>query len=178
MGLPDDMKGLNQEMAEWFGIAITHPAAFFVADVKFGGKNNDVRGGMIVALGDEAAKVQTAAEKRLKAILDGQKTKDFQRVQIAGQTWYQVKYDKDGPVILFGFKGGYFLAGVGQGSLEAMLARMDKEPPKWFTAIAQQVPVPRRTGVVYLNLKKLRDLLMPRGKMGDYFRRRRMPRPS
>ena len=125
---------------------------------------------MIVALGDEAAKVQTAAEKRLKAILDGQKTKDFQRVQIAGQTWYQVKYDKDGPVILFGFKGGYFLAGVGQGSLEAMLARMDKEPPKWFTAIAQTGARPAADGCRLPQSKKTPRPSHARGKNGRLFR--------
>ena len=100
-------------------------------------------------------------EKRLKTIIDRQKTKILDRVQIGGQTWYRLKCDKDGPVILWGFKGGCFLIGVGQGSLEAMLARMDKQPPAWLAAVAEQAPVPRRTGMIYLNIKRLREILVP-----------------
>ena len=33
------------------------------------------------------------------------------------------------------------------------------QPPAWYTAALEQVPVPRRTGIIYLNLRDLRELL-------------------
>ena len=41
-----------------------------------------------------------------------------------------------------------------------MLAGMDKQPPAWLAAVAEQAPVPRRTGMIYLNLKRLREILV------------------
>ncbi|MGA2067188.1 MAG: DUF1559 domain-containing protein [Thermoguttaceae bacterium] len=126
----------------------------------------DVHAGMVVALGAQAAGFKALAEKCFAKALEMQKGKDeaIDRVQIAGQTWYRIKAKKEDctPVVVFGFKGDHFIAGAGEGVFEAILARLEKEqPPAWLTAALSKVPVERRTGITYVNLKALREVLAP-----------------
>ncbi len=120
-----------------------------------------IRGGMVVSLGPQAAGMKARAEKSLDKFLMAYKCEEvnFEHVRIAGQTWYRVKskLGAGGPSVVFGFKGDRFIAGFGEGSLEAILARTDRQPPAWLTAALADVPVERRTGVIYLNLKALRE---------------------
>ena len=61
----------------------------------------------------------------------------------------------------FGFHGKYFVVGVGNGAVEGILARWNSPTPAWLTKALEQTQVPRRTGIIYLNLKALRDKLLP-----------------
>ncbi len=97
-------------------------------------------------------------EKFVKA----DKGKTIEPFQLGGQTWYRSKAGKGakGPPSQAGFQGNYFIVAVGDGTLQGMLARMNNpQPPAWYTAALEQVPVPRRTGIIYLNLRDLRELL-------------------
>ena len=50
---------------------------------------------------------------------------------------------------------------VGQGAVEGILARWNSPRPAWLAKALEQTQVPRRTGIIYLNLKALRDKLLP-----------------
>jgi hypothetical protein len=178
----------GEEAFEYLSILLTHPTAIFISDVKITKKEAksvvaatkkapaedspevlevhtsvklDIRGGMLVSLGPQAAGIKAAAEKSLDKFLRWYKCEEvtFEHVQIAGQTWYRVrsKLGAGGPSVVFGFKGDRFIVGFGDGSLEAILARIDRAPPAWLAAALANVPVERRTGVIYLNLKALRE---------------------
>jgi hypothetical protein len=126
----------------------------------------DIHGGVVVSLGGQAAGFKAAVEKYVKATSAGQTGpgEGLDRVQIAGQTWYRGKTTLgDGmPIVVFGFKGNCFVVGIGEGSVEAILARMNaKQPPAWLTAALAKVPVQRRTGIVYLNLKAIGETVLP-----------------
>jgi hypothetical protein len=150
------------------GSPVTSSEDFLITDLsettfKF---DFDIHGGVVVSLGGQAAGFKAAWEKCVKAALEEQKGtgKDWDRVQIAGQTWYRIKANKgdDMPTVVFGFKGDYFIIGLGEGSLEAILARMGaKQPPAWLTAALAKVPVQRRTGIVYVNLKAIGETVLP-----------------
>jgi hypothetical protein len=125
----------------------------------------DTHAGMVVCLSAQAAQFKAAADKFLKAAMAEQHKgigEALHEVQIAGQTWYQWKAQEGqkapggGVPVTLGVKGDYFIVGIGDGTLQAILARMEKKaPPAWLTAALAKVPVPRRTGVVYFNLKAL-----------------------
>ena len=53
------------------------------------------------------------------------------------------------------------MVGTGNGAVERILARWDSPAPAWLAKAMQQTEVPRRTGIIYLNLKALRDKLLP-----------------
>jgi hypothetical protein len=174
---------------DWLHVVLTHPTAIFLSDVKVSGKKSPpvavptgsedqdvlhmltslsvaVHGGMVVSLGPDAARVKASVEKHLAGFLRPNEYNIVERLQIRGQPWYRVKPAKpsDWPnwqAFTWGFHGDYFVAGLGDGSVEAILERMEKnkQPPAWLTAAETQVPVPRRTGIIYLDLKNLQEAL-------------------
>ena len=148
-------------MVDLFGIAITHPTAIFASDLKLGVPKADFHGGMVISMGAEASKFAAAFDSHFTAFLKSAQGTGFERVQIAGRTWYRLSTNKDTPPVVAGLKDSYLIVAVGEGSAEAILARMDKQPPAWLTAVREQVPVPRPAGVFYLNIKMLRESLLP-----------------
>jgi hypothetical protein len=165
---------------------LTHPTGFFIVDVRppsvkpAGTKPStaktpdakalpeasppsflaefDGHAGLIVALGSDASRVRALVEKLVKA----DNGKHLQPFQLGDHTWYRQKFEKseNGPPVQCGFQANYFIAAVGNGALEGILARLNnQQQPAWYTAALKQVPVPRRTGIIYLNMNGFRDLL-------------------
>ena len=60
----------------------------------------------------------------------------------------------------FGFHGKYFVVGIGPARWKASWPA-GTALPAWLTQAMEQTEVPRRTGIIYLNLKALRDKLLP-----------------
>ena len=60
----------------------------------------------------------------------------------------------------FGFNASYFVCGMGDGVVECILARWHRPAPAWLTKAMEQTEVPRRTGIVYLNVKAIREKLL------------------
>ena len=123
----------------------------------------EIRAGMVVSLGPDATrffvKFLQYITKAKKAWADGA----FEQIQINGETWYRYTPPKPGDKnrVTFGFHGKYFVVGVGDKAVEGILARWNSPAPAWLTKAQAQTPVPRRTGTIYLNLKALREKLLP-----------------
>ncbi len=161
---------------DFIKIVATHPAAIFATEIKY---NKDcpfanfqiVRGGMIVAAGQDAEKLRAAFDRFNKETTPPEpvpaatvgpkpptkppaKTRPIVReVQIAGHTWY--RFTDPGPIVTFGFQGTDFILGAGEGSVEEILKRRQQEPPAWLVDLRKQLPVERVSTVVYVNLKML-----------------------
>jgi hypothetical protein len=123
----------------------------------------EIRAGMVVSLGPDSTrffvKFLQYITKAKKAGADGA----FEQIQINGETWYRYTPPKPGDKnrVTFGFHGKYFVVGVGDKAVEGILARWNSPAPAWLTKAQAQTPVPRRTGIIYLNLKALREKLLP-----------------
>jgi hypothetical protein len=126
----------------------------------------NLHGGMVVSLGSDSARLHAKFIKYLRKAKKAGLDSDFELVQIAGQTWYRTKpykldFASDKVVVTFGFHGRYFVVGIGDGAIEGILARWNRAAPAWLATALEETPVPRRTGIIYANLKSLRETLLP-----------------
>jgi hypothetical protein len=123
----------------------------------------EVKGGMVISLGPDAARLHATLIKYLRKAKQARADTGFERIKIDGKTWYRSKPAKPGDKnrVTFGFHGKYLVVGVGSGVVEGILARWNQPAPAWLTKAREQTQVPRRTGIVYLNCNLLREKLLP-----------------
>ncbi len=149
---------LIQDAAGWVETLLTHPAAIFISDMQVtpNGPPN-IRGGALVRVGDDAAKLKAQLEKYQAAMLGGA----AQPVDVGGSTWYRLKLDPDAPEITWGVRGKYIIVGIGEGSVEGIWERAQTPAPKWLTTLRARIPVDRVSTVSYINVKGIFDALDP-----------------
>lgn len=155
MSRPGGIPGLSGEDAAMLGkLFLTSPKAIYLADMQIQPRGPQIRGGLIVGLGESAGKVKKILEN---VIPQG----PVKRSESDGATWYQFQPAPDAPVFKFGVKNDYFMLGLGEGEVDAMLKRAAGNPPAWLKKIAQDLPIERRSMVQYINVKKLRESFLP-----------------
>ncbi len=165
----------NEDSSDILGELVTHPTAIFVEDAKIPSpkpavnepaaidwSNAEIHAGMVVSLGPDASRLRQKFLALLKQAHSSGSDAKLERIKIAGKTWYRIKPTKPGDKNLttFGFHGRYFVAGVGNGAVEDILARWNRSVPGWYKKALAQTKVPRRTGIIYLNLKEVREKLL------------------
>ena len=136
---------------------LTRPAALFVASVAMGPKGPDVRGGMVVNLGDDADDWKKAIEAQQKNLPAG----SAQTVSIGASVFYRLTLGTDAPPITWGIRGKYLIVGVGQKSAEEILDRAKGAEPKWLAAIRRQIAVDRVSTISYLDVQALLRIFGP-----------------
>ena len=119
-GAPREQAEAARDAIRWGKKLLTRPVAAFVSSVGPSSEGLDVRGGLIVSVGGDAAELRAAMEK-YQALLPGA----AEKVDIDGMSCYRVKLGPGMPPITWGIsgKGTYLLIGVGEGSLEGMRQR-------------------------------------------------------
>jgi hypothetical protein len=156
---------------------LTRPAALFVASAAMGPKGPDsragvvvdrgdasdvvvarttmphidLRGGMVVNLGDDAEDWKKTIEAQQKQLPAG----SAQPVSIGASVFYRLSLGPGAPPVTWGIRGKYLIAGIGPRSVEEILDRARGAQPKWLTAIRQQIAVDRVATVSYLDVQAL-----------------------
>lgn len=144
-----------QDVAETI---LRHPAAVFLSGVSPAGGRPEVRGAVVVRLGDDLKQFHSFLEE-----IQDRVWKDRVRsAQFGGRGWYRISLGEGLPAILWGSHQGYLIAAVGEGELESLLKRMHGEPPAWLAAVRKGCAVPRPANTVYVNIKGILDLAWPR----------------
>ncbi|MHC4401033.1 MAG: DUF1559 domain-containing protein [Planctomycetota bacterium] len=144
---------------------LTRPTAMFVSKVEISPRGPDIRAGAVVNVGEDAAEFKSKLEKYQQAFLRGA----AQPVQVGNDTWYRITLDPAAPQITWGMKNGYFILGVGEGSVEGMAERVGSDPPEWLANIKRQIPVDRRATVSYIDVKAIARAVAPLlGARGDW----------
>ncbi len=152
--LPPDVS--SNDVADLLKIIMARPVAVYVSSVEMQPAGLNLRGGMAIHLGDMVADVQAKFEK-LATVIPPQMVRE---ITIGGAKWRSIEQLPIGPVV-FGFRGKYFLAAVGQGELEAMIGRARGNAPAWLNQLREQSPAERVSMISYLNLKAITGLAMP-----------------
>ncbi len=149
-----DAVPIVEDASNWVQTLLTHPTAIFVSKFEMSDEGPPViRGGAVVAVGEGAAELKTKLKAYQQMFLKGA----AKEVLIGGDTWYRLKLDPDAPEITWGTKDKYFIVGVGEGAIEAILERTATRPPEWLTDLRKQLPVDRVSTVSYANVKTLID---------------------
>jgi len=164
-----------QDYGDWVDVLLTHSTAIFITDIKVPAskpaddksqptgsgtevaRGAEIRGGMVVSLGEDAARIHAKAILYYNSAKKLGADHDLQRIEIDGEKWIRTR--KKGPgdanIVTFGFHDKCFVVGFGDGAVEAILARWHSPGPEWLIKALRQTAVPRRTGIVYLNLKAI-----------------------
>jgi hypothetical protein len=145
----------SEETAGLAKILLSQPAAVYLSRAEKGHEGAPIRGGAVLRLGDDDA-VKTAIEATIERLaLPGVET-----VEIAGQSWQRIK-PAPNVTIVWGFRGRHFLVALGEGEMEAMMARAKGEPPEWLTSLRQDLAVDRFSTIVYVNIKGIVQATAP-----------------
>lgn len=132
---------------------LTHPTAIFISKVEIGPAGPKVFGGAIVATGDQTDEIKAAMEQIEKVLTPENAA--------ATQHWHRFPTPPDALHIDWVFEGKYLIFGVGPGSGDGIVARLNGKPPAWFTALKEKLPVERVSTRFYLNVKKALDATAP-----------------
>jgi hypothetical protein len=147
----------------WSRSILTRPTAIFVT--KLAPKDNavDVEAGLIVKADANAAKMAQLLAGLLAAGEPGEAS-PLKEVTIGGKKFHQLPPDPQAlPVpMTFGADAQYFYLSLGGEVIEKMQARLAaKKIPAWLTKVRQNLPVERRASLSYVNVKTIRETLMP-----------------
>ncbi len=137
-------------------LPLTKPLAIYVSSFEMQPGGPAVRGGVMVNLGDDAAKTEASLAEVLKQLLP----MPTEPVEIGGQKWQRLRLLPGAPVV-WSIKDNRLWIGVGEGEIEAMLKRAQGEPPAWLTKLREELPVERVSTVTYVNLKAALPLAGP-----------------
>ena len=146
----------------WSRALLTRPTAIFVTKLAPRENSLDIEAGLIVKADADAAKLAQSLSGLLAAAA-GEDSR-LKSVTIGGQKFYELAADPQTiPVpVVFGADQQYFYLGLGRGVIEGMQGRIAaKKAPAWLTKVQTDLPVERRASLSYVNVKVLRETLLP-----------------
>ncbi len=148
-----------REGIRWGKKLLARPVAAFVSSAAIGPNTPpDIRGGLVINGGEDAAEFKTALENAQAAL-----PVQPEKVQINGVSCYRLKLGPGALPVEWGISDKHLMVGVGEGVLKGMLKRASGEVPAWLTAAKKQVPVQRLSTFTYINIKKLVQQFAPLG---------------
>ncbi len=135
---------------------LTRPTAIFLGKVSITPLGTTVEGGAIVNLGERADEIERILGRLEVIALDN-------RTEADGSGWRSIPMPPDAPPIQWGVKDGYLIVGVGKGSADAIVGRMNNVPPSWLTAARRQIPMERPGNFLYVNTGQIMRQFGPLG---------------
>lgn len=146
----------------WSRAILTRPTAIFVTRLAPSESSVEIEAGLIVKADANAARLAQSLAGLLAA--GDREEARLKEVTLGGKKFYQLAADPQAlPVpMVFGSDGDYFFLSLGQGVIEQMQKRIAaREVPAWLTKLQADLPVERRASLSYVNVKALRDTLLP-----------------
>jgi hypothetical protein len=129
---------------------LTRPTAGFIGGITIGPRGPQIDGGLIVGTGEE-----TEALMKSVAALEDLAGDSLKSVEIGGTMWKQPPLPPDAPKVLWGFKGRYFIVGIGEKSIENILKRARGQAPKWLVDVKKELAVDRHCSLMYVDLRRI-----------------------
>ena len=135
---------------------LRHSTAVYVESVAPQPNGVDVRGALVVSLGDDAAQVKES----LEAIRQQIPPQLLQEVKVGGISCVRFQPQPNVPAVTIGFRDHYLIVAVGEKSFEGVLERAkNTTPPEWLTQAVADVQLPPRPSTLgYLNLEALLNM--------------------
>lgn len=152
-----EANSLSDATFDAFLMILRHQTAMFVSDVKLKGKRVSAKGGMVVALGDDAVLARRLFYQHVHGFFINLNAESIETVSFYGDKWYRVKTASGFPSLLVGMKGPYLIVAVGEDSPDPIVKRMDRPVPRWLAEAHRLAALERPTGLTYINLRRLRE---------------------
>ena len=152
-----DSSSLSDATIDAMLLILRHQTTLFLSDLKINGKKVSAKGGMVVALGADAAGATKLFQQNVRDFFLNLNVESVDVVPIDGQNWYRVKAKAEFPTMMVGIKGSYLIVAVGDGTLDMILQRMQKPAPEWLQKARRIAAFDRPTGLSYINLQRLRE---------------------
>jgi hypothetical protein len=144
-------------------VLATRPASFSVEsiDVQPGSAPN-VTASLVVDVGPQGDPFNAAVEALASFVPLEKKS-----VSVAGRQWRRVAPGEPGsPTVTWGFDGSRFIVTIGEGTLEALLARLGDDrraTPAWKTEVEKRLPIQRQGTLAYIDAAAVRKLVASAG---------------
>jgi hypothetical protein len=145
------MAQLAPKAVEWL---FTETGAVAVSNVGMGPAGPDIRASLLVRLGEKGRDIPALLRQLQNLAPPGLVTTK----RVGNVECFQIQVVPESPVLLWGVHEGYLVAGIGDGELAEMLKRLQTPPPAWLTELQQQMTLPRRATLAYLDLQRARDI--------------------
>jgi hypothetical protein len=152
----------GDELADFIKLILAKPLAVYVAGVEMCPTGPAPRIGVAIKFDDDVDKVKAKLADLTKLLPPPM----LGTVKIGGEDWQTIQPVPPGtpapPVtIVWGFQKKYLLLAVGEGEMEALIARAKGQPPAWLVQLRKDVPIERLSIVGYLNVKTIRETYGP-----------------
>jgi hypothetical protein len=152
-----EVNNLSDATFDTLLMVLRHQTAMFVSDVKVKGKRVSAKGGMVVALGADAAVARRLFHRHVRGFFINLNAESIETVVYHDEKWYRVKTTPNFPSLLVGIKDSYLVVAVGEESPDVILDRMHGPIPKWLAEARRLAPFERNAGLTYINLRRLRE---------------------
>jgi hypothetical protein len=148
---------LTDATFDWLLMTLRHQTTIFVSELKIKDKKVSAKGGMVVALGADAAAATRLFHENVRGFFLNLNVESLDVVRLDGRQWYRVKFNAQLPTLMVGIKDSYLIVAVGEGSLDMIFQRMQQPAPQWLVDARRVANFQRPTGLSYVNLQRLRQ---------------------
>ena len=152
----------GERLIDLVRLALAKPLALYISGVEMGPAGPAPRAGVAIKFDEDVEQVKAKLAELIKLLPPPM----LGTTKINGEEWQTIQpvpQGAPGPqvTIVWGFQKKYFLAAVGEGEMEAMIARAKGEPPAWLVKLHNDLPIERVSTVGYLNVKTIRETFGP-----------------
>ncbi|MFM2095341.1 MAG: hypothetical protein RIS70_2465 [Planctomycetota bacterium] len=145
---PPTRDGTNPEAVLRF--LLHRPTGLFLSKLKLDAQGlSEIEGGLVINLGDKAQEAAATLASLKETLVD------VEPITIGGNLYLRKRFSPVLPVVTWGLRGSHFIAGIGEGVVEAIEQRIDQDPPDWLAGMRQRCAVPRFSGSTYVQMAKL-----------------------
>jgi len=140
---------------------LSEPSVLFVEELQIDprmGPSGKV--GAVFALGDKTVDVKFLIETFFPMIPEEMR----RTIEHEGRTYHYIRLGPPGQNLMFTFEGDYLVAGIGDGVVTGILKRITATQPTiapWLAATREKLFPERFSSMLYINVEKIRELLMP-----------------
>ncbi len=152
-----DTNGLTDATFDTLLMVLQHQTAMFVSEVKVKGKRVSAKGGVVVALGNDAPTARRLFHQHVRAFFINLNAESIETEEYHGEKWYRVKTTANFPTLLVGMKDSYLIVAVGEETPDPILQRMGGPVPKWLVEARKLAGFQRPVGLTYINLRRLHE---------------------
>jgi hypothetical protein len=150
---------LAEEGPNLLKLLITRPAAFFVENAAINPGGLTIKGGVVVAAGDQAEAAKKSIE-RIVTILklsppSGETAKQTDAIALP--------MPQGAPRIDIRWHQSYLVIGVGDGATDEIIKRFGGKPPAWLARVRADLAVERPATIHFLNVRRVLAAALPLG---------------